>query len=147
MARKLVCLAAFLILTGGCIIIDRTSSSPQEAPAPAVARQQGEEGKPEQLLRHVVLLRFKEGVGAEEITRVENARKALPRRNRVIHGVEWGAGVRVERQQPGFTHCFVLSFVSESDRAAYLLGPNHAAFVKMLEPYLDSVLIVDYQVE
>lgn len=41
------------------------------------------------------------------------------------------------------THCFVLTFMSESYRDAYFNHPAHKAFVAVLSPAPDKVTIVD----
>ena len=50
----------------------------------------------------------------------------------------------VENLQQGFTHCFVVTFLSEADRTKYLPHPAHKEFGKILGPHLDKVLVVDY---
>jgi len=40
--------------------------------------------------------------------------------------------VCVENFQQGFTHCFVVSFLSEADRAEYLPRPAHREFGQIL---------------
>jgi hypothetical protein len=50
----------------------------------------------------------------------------------------------VENLQQGFTHCFFVTFRSEADRAKYLPHPAHKEFGRMLGPYLDKVIVVDY---
>ncbi|MGE5945005.1 MAG: Dabb family protein, partial [Flavobacteriales bacterium] len=44
----------------------------------------------------------------------------------------------------GFTHCFLVTFDSEEDRAVYLPHPAHKAFIDILSPHLDDVLVIDY---
>jgi len=52
--------------------------------------------------------------------------------------------VSVENLSQGFTHCFVVTFLSEADRAKCLPHPAHKEFASSLGPYLDKVLVVDY---
>jgi hypothetical protein len=52
-----------------------------------------------------------------------------------------------ENLNQGLTHCFFLSFESERDRDAYLPHPAHKEFGKLLGPYLDKVVVVDYWVK
>ena len=142
MTRNLVCLVALSILLGGCIVVDETERIREERPAPSSVPAQVKE--PAQLLRHVVLLQFKEGTSAEDVRKVENAFSALPSQIKAVHGFEWGTDVSVENRQKGFTHCFVVTFPSEADRARYLQDPAHQAFGEMLKPYLADVLVIDY---
>lgn len=98
-----------------------------------------------QLLRHVVLFAF-DGTPAE-VRQVEEAFCQLPAQIPEIHAFEWGTDVSVENIQQGFTHCFLLSFASASDRDTYLVHPAHQAFGKLLQPVLAKVLVVDYWVQ
>ena len=47
----------------------------------------------------------------------------------------------------GLYPLFFVTFGSEKDRAIYLPHPAHKAFGKILSPYLDKVLVIDYWTE
>lgn len=100
--------------------------------------------EPLQVLRHVVLFKFKADATAADIRKVETAFHALPGKIDVVYGYEWGTDVGIEGLSKGFTHCFFLTFKSEADRAVYLPHPEHKAFGQLLGPYLDEVIVVDY---
>lgn len=108
---------------------------------PSPATEQAEPGK---RLRHVVLLKFKDETSAADIRQVEAAFRALPAQIKEIKGLEWGINNSPENLAQGFTHCFFLSFADEKGRATYLPHPDHQAFVAVLKPHLDKVLVVDY---
>ena len=95
------------------------------------------------LLRHVVLFAFKPDAG-DGVRQVEAAFCRLPQLIGQIRTFEWGTDVSVENIQQGFTHCFLLGFASAADRDAYLIHPDHQAFGRLLQPFLDKVLVVDY---
>jgi hypothetical protein len=95
------------------------------------------------VLRHVVLFAFKAD-GGDGVREVEEAFCRLPHLIPQIRHFEWGTDVSPENLQQGFTHCFCLSFASAADRDAYLVHPEHQAFGRLLQPYLDKVLVVDY---
>ncbi len=99
------------------------------------------------LLRHVVLFKFKESSTAAEIKRVEDAFRALPSQIKEIKAFEWGTNNSPENLNQGFTHCFFVSFSSEKGREVYLPHPAHQAFVEVLKPHLDKVLVIDYWAE
>ena len=99
------------------------------------------------MLRHVVLFKFKDSATPIQIKEVENAFKALPSKIKEIKGFEWGTNNSPENLNQGLTHCFFLSFESEKDRDAYLPHPAHKEFGKLLVPYLDKVVVVDYWVK
>ena len=109
--------------------------------ASTTATAQNNSGK---LLRHVVLFKFKEGTAGTDIKKVEDAFRALPSKIKEIKSLEWGTNNSPENINQGFTHCFFVTFSSEEDRAVYLPHPAHKEFGKILGPYLDKVLVLDY---
>ena len=96
------------------------------------------------MLRHVVLFKFKDGTSAADVKKVEDAFSKLPSQIKEIAGYEFGTNNSPENLNQGFTHCFFVSFKSEQDRAVYLPHPAHQAFVEVLKPHLDKVLVIDY---
>ena len=96
------------------------------------------------LLRHVVLLKFKDGSSAADVKKVEDAFRELPSKIKAVKDFEWGTNNSPENLNQGFTHCFFVTFASDKDRAAYLPHPAHKEFGKILGPYLDKVLVIDF---
>ena len=121
-----ICFLALFIVTG--TVAPRVSA--EEAPA--------------QVLRHMVLLKFKEDATAEQVRAIETAFCRLPSATGLIHSLEWGANVSPENMNQGFTHCFFLTFKTEADRDSYLPHPAHKEFGALLGPVLDKVLVIDY---
>ncbi|MEX1039821.1 MAG: Dabb family protein [Pirellulaceae bacterium] len=99
---------------------------------------------PKKLLRHVVVFKFKEDASEEDIKKVEEAFRALPKQIKEIHDFEWGVNNSPEMLNKGFTHCFLVTFASEKDRDAYLPHPEHEKFVALLRPHLEDAFVVDY---
>lgn len=141
MIRNLLCLAAGAILFTGCICVHSTKHIDEDESAAC-----GSSGtaKPASLLRHVVLFKFKDDATDEQIRQIEDAFCALPGKVDAIHDLEWGTDVSVEDLHQGFTHCFIVTFACEADRARYLPDPAHKQFGALLGPCLDKVLVVDY---
>lgn len=100
--------------------------------------------KPKKMLRHVVLFKFKETSNTAQIKEVEDAFRKLPSQIKEVKGFEWGLNNSPEGLDQGFTHIFFVTFESEEARAVYLPHPAHKAFVDVLKPHLDKVLVVDY---
>ncbi len=98
-------------------------------------------------LRHVVLFKFKDDTKAEDVQAIEKAFAALPEKIDTIVDFEWGTDVSVENLSQGFTHCFVVTFKDTEGRKTYLPHPAHEAFVKLLGPHLDKVLVIDFVVK
>lgn len=95
-------------------------------------------------LRHVVLFKFKSTSSEADIETVRKAFSALPKKIKEIKDYEWGINNSPEGLDKGFTHCFFVTFKSEEDRAVYLPHPAHKAFVDVLKPHLEDVLVIDY---
>lgn len=99
---------------------------------------------PDSLLRHAVLFSFKADSYPAGVKAVEEAFAALPGKIPEIRDYEWGINNSPEELNKGFTHLFFVTFTSEADRAVYLPHPAHLAFVEVLKPHLDEVLVLDY---
>jgi len=76
-----------------------------------VIHAQNTKQQPGDLLRHVVLLKFKNGSTTAEIKKVEDAFRALPSKIEVIRGFEWGTNNSPEHLNQEFTHCFLLALI------------------------------------
>ncbi|MFT5523753.1 MAG: hypothetical protein ACI9HK_001701 [Pirellulaceae bacterium] len=98
----------------------------------------------EKELKHAVFFKFKDGAKPEEVKAVEEAFAALPSKIENIRGFEWGINNSPEKHSHGFTHCFMVTFGSEEDRAAYLPHADHKAFVEVLTPVLDKARVLDF---
>ena len=99
---------------------------------------------PAKLLRHVVLFSFKTTTTLEQLQQIEATFAALPEQIDVIHAFEWGTDVSVENLSQGYSHCFLVTFLDEAGRDAYLPHPAHQAFVRLAEPHLAQVCVFDY---
>ncbi|MEW5958951.1 MAG: Dabb family protein [Chloroflexota bacterium] len=96
------------------------------------------------LLRHIVLLAFKQGTAPSQIREIERAFADLPGQIDEIYDFEWGVDISVEQLSQGYSHCFLVTFLSEADRNTYLPHPAHQAFVAKLEAHLNKALVIDY---
>ena len=95
-------------------------------------------------LRHVVLFKFKDTSGPEDVKKVEEAFAGLADKIKLIKDFEWGTNNSPENLNQGLTHCFFVTFSSEKDRDAYLVHPDHKAFVEIAGPHIDKVTVLDY---
>ena len=138
MFRKFLCIAVGAIILTGCVSVHETKHVTEKKPTVA------NNDTPDHLLRHVVLFKFKDDTTDEQIKEIERAFCALPDKIDAIYDFEWGTDVSVENHQQGFTHCFLVTFLSEEDRGKYIPHPAHKAFGKLLGPHLDKVLVIDY---
>lgn len=96
------------------------------------------------MLRHVVLFKFKADAPKDKVQEVVDGFAKLPKQIDVIKGFEAGTDNSPEMKSKGFTHCFVVTFADEAGRDTYLPHAAHQAFVKIVGPVIDDVLVVDY---
>jgi stress responsive alpha/beta barrel protein len=104
----------------------------------------GAADKPDRVLRHVVLYKFKADLKAEQVQEVVDAFSALPKKVESIIGFERGTNVSREQKSEGFTHCFMVTFADEQGRDAYLVSPAHEAYVKVVRDRREKVIVFDY---
>ncbi len=144
---------SFLSLTTGFLFLSAvafTSCQNAESKSDAAASEAtttesiNEPNTSKEMLRHVVLFKFKDASTPEQVKEVEDAFLALPSKIKEIKSLEWGLNNSPEGLNQGFTHCFFVTFDSEEDRAVYLPHPDHKAFGATLTPHLDKVLVIDY---
>lgn len=98
-------------------------------------------------VRHVVHFKFKKEATPAQIDNLCKEFAALPSKIKEIDGFEWGTNNSPEGLDKGFKHCWVISFKSAKDRDIYLKHPAHEAFVGVVKPIVEDVLVVDFTPE
>ena len=121
-------LLAVVLFVGGCT----QNQAKNRQPTPA------------KVLRHVVMFQFRDGTSQAKIDELSAAFAALPEKIHAIYDFEWGANVSTTRKNQGYTHFFMLTFRNQAGLAAYSPNPVHQAFVRILRPHLQKVLVFDY---
>ncbi|CAF1205944.1 unnamed protein product [Didymodactylos carnosus] len=96
------------------------------------------------LLRHVVLLKFKDDIKSSDLKNLEDSFCALEKKISSIKSFECGQNISKEGLSQGFTHCYLLTFTNEQDRDEYLVHPEHKAFVELISSHMEKALVVDY---
>jgi heme-degrading monooxygenase HmoA len=105
---------------------------------------QGEEAKSDQVLKHVVMYKFKAECTPEQIQEVVDTFAALPKKIDLIIGFEKGTNVSKEGKSEGLTHCFVVTFRNEADVETYIKHPAHQAYVNVVKDRREKVVVFDY---
>jgi lysophospholipase L1-like esterase len=95
-------------------------------------------------LKHVVLVKFKPETLQAEINALTDAFNRLKEEIDVVFSLESGTDISPEGLSQGYTHAFVLTFANATDRNAYLVHPQHQAFVDLIKPHVDGVAVVDF---
>ncbi len=120
-------------------IIASAMLTPQSHAADASAPKKGR-GK----LIHMVAFKFKDTASKDDIRKVEEAFAALPSKIPQIASFETGTNVSPEGLDKGFTHGFLLTFRSATDRDEYLVHPDHKEFGKIIGPFIGDVFVIDF---
>jgi hypothetical protein len=95
-------------------------------------------------LAHIVLFAFKNDTPPAERERIISEFSRLPALIESVKGFEHGDDSSPENLNHGFEHCFQMRFDDEAGRDAYLVHPEHTAFVQRLQPWVEKALVVDY---
>lgn len=127
-------IAITILLTIGGLM---SASSADDKPA----------AKPNKVLRHIVLYKFKAEITEKQIQEVVDAFSALPGKIDAIAGYEHGTNVSPENKSEGFTHCFVVTFRDTAGRDVYLKHPAHDDYVKVVKDRREKVIVFDYWAE
>lgn len=97
-------------------------------------------------VKHIALLKFKDGTSQEQIDKVFEDLMDL---SETIPGIEdyvSGPNNSPEGKDQGFTHGFVMTFENSTARDAYLPHPDHQKFQTAALPLIDSIAVFDFEV-
>ncbi len=96
------------------------------------------------MIRHVVLLHWKEALSAEQLTKVNTAMGELPKRVPGIKAINYGADLEVF---PGnANYVLMIDFDNEADLKGYVDHPAHQELLaEVTGPLLDSWATAQFQ--
>jgi len=97
-------------------------------------------------VKHVALLKFKEGTSQEQIDDVFNQLLDLSENVSGIDDYVAGPNNSPEGLSEGFTHGFVMTFHDAAARDAYLTHADHERFKGNALPVVDKVVVFDFEV-
>jgi hypothetical protein len=100
------------------------------------------------MIEHIVLLKLKDGVTAEQTRAVHEGLIAL-QKNGAIPGMETitsGYNNSPEGKNQGFEWGFTIRFTDEAARDAYLPHPDHKELgATFIRPIAEEVFVFDYE--
>ena len=97
-------------------------------------------------IKHIALLKFKEGTSAEQIDSLFSVIMDI---TETIPGIEdyvAGTNCSPEGLNQGFTHGFIMTFSDAAARDAYLPHPEHERVKALLLPHVHTVAVFDFEV-
>jgi len=95
-------------------------------------------------VHHLVLATFKPG-HETKASGLFSALAALQTKLPGMTGYRFGANVSPEGLNQGFTHGFVMTFVDAAARDQYLVHPDHEQVKVDFLPYVEKVLVFDFE--
>jgi hypothetical protein len=101
------------------------------------------------MVRHIVVFKYKQGASEEKIKQVTDAFKALKSKIPGIVSLETGINNSPEKLNKGFTHIYLVTFENEKARNEYLPHPEHKKFGGLLGSLgvLEEAFVVDFSPE
>lgn len=101
------------------------------------------QSQPPKLLRHIVMITFKEGAPAAEIKEVDDSFGNLATTLKMVKGYETGTALS-DGQSKAITHVYSFSFESEKDLASYGASAEHQRHIKVGQSITERVQGIDY---
>lgn len=99
------------------------------------------------MIRHILLIKFKEDAQPADLDAVKAAFYGIPEKIDGVTDVEWGENNSPEGKNEGFTHCVFMTFRDAAGRDEYLPHPEHKALGTIFRPVLEEIIVFDYTVD
>jgi hypothetical protein len=97
-------------------------------------------------VKHIVLLKFKDGTAEEQITKFFEDVLELSETVPGIDDYVSGGNCSTEGKHQGMTHGFIMTFSNAAARDAYLVHPEHERFKAMAMTAVENFLVFDFEV-
>jgi hypothetical protein len=97
-------------------------------------------------VKHVVLLKFKEGTTEEQTAKFFDDLLDLSETVPGIDDYVSGVNCSPEGASQGLTHGFIMTFSDGPARDAYIVHPEHERFKTMALTVVETALIFDFEV-
>lgn len=97
-------------------------------------------------VKHIALIKFKEGTSQEQIDQLFDSILDL---TETVDGIEdyvSGPNSSPENLNKGFTHGFVMTFHDSAGRDAYLAHPEHEKLKSSFLPWVEDIVVFDFEV-
>ncbi|MCQ8866842.1 Dabb family protein [Vibrio splendidus] len=96
------------------------------------------------MIRHILLIKFKENAEASEVQKLKMLFEAMPNKVEGVTSVEWGLNDSPENKNQGYTHSVLMTFADEEARQNYLPHPEHDELKDVFRPLLEDIIVFDY---
>jgi len=96
------------------------------------------------MIRHILLIKFKDSSQLSEIEELKGLFESMPERVEGVESVEWGINDSPEGKNKGYTHAVLMTFADEAGRQNYLPHAEHEALRQVFGPLLEDIVVFDY---
>jgi len=100
---------------------------------------------PENLLRHIVIITFKQGTAADSIKELDDVYKDLSK-SPFVKDFEMGVNIS-SRDTSEIKHVYITTFTSRENMKSYQKIPEYSSLFKISLLIADDVSVVDYWAE
>ena len=97
-------------------------------------------------VKHIALLKFKDGTSEEQINKLFDELLDLSESVDGIEDYVSGNNTSPEGKSAGYSHAFIMTFRDSAARDAYLGHAEHQTFQAHAAEVVDSVVVVDFEV-
>ncbi|MED6205227.1 hypothetical protein PIB30_016022 [Stylosanthes scabra] len=92
--------------------------------------------------KHFVIVKFKEGVAVEDLTK---GMEKLVSDIDAVKSFEWGQDIEsLDMLRQGFTHAFLMTFSKKEDFVAFQSHPNHVEFSATFSAAIEKIVVLDF---
>lgn len=99
------------------------------------------------MIRHLLIIQFKDSVSQDQIDEVERLFAAIPAKVDGVLSSEWGTNDSPEEKNQGYTHAVCMHFADEAGRQSYLPHPEHDALRAVFKPLVKDIIVFDYSAD
>jgi hypothetical protein len=99
-----------------------------------------------QKVKHITLLKFKEGTPEDQVQSIFDAILDITESVPGIEDYVSGPNSSPEGLDQGYTHALIMTFTDSAARDAYLNHPDHERIKTLIAPVSDSRLVLDFEV-
>jgi hypothetical protein len=97
-------------------------------------------------VKHIALVKFKEGTSEEQINEVFDALLDITENIEGVEDYVSGPNSSPESLNKGYTHGFIVTFHDAAARDTYLSHPEHEKFKGMFVPLIDDIAVLDFEI-
>ena len=97
-------------------------------------------------VKYISLLKFKEGTSEEQIQTIFDTILDITESIPGIEDYVSGPNASPEGLNQGYSHALVMTFADATARDAYLAHADHQRVKALVEPVVDSLVVVDFEV-